>query len=315
MPDDFTRSAVEIGKQQAARILEARARAGELRRRALAAHPAPSRATLVHQALRPGMPARAPVTIESAGTLVAEGDSWFDYPFHDVLKDLQDRHAYEVESVAHLGDPIEAMAYGGGQLEELARRLEKVVRHGTTPHAILLSGGGNDVAGKEFGMLLDHANSPTAGLNAAIADGVIGQRIRTAYVTILTTVSDLCERISGERVRILVHGYDYAIPDGRGFLGGWGPLPGPWLEPGFREKGFGALERRIPIVRDLIDRFNAMLATLPQVAGLEHVRHVDLRGTLSGDLRNYTDWWANELHPSPQGFQKVADRFAAALAP
>ena len=40
----------------------------------------------------------------SAGTLIAEGDSWFDYPFCDVLKALEDEHGFDVESVAHKGD-------------------------------------------------------------------------------------------------------------------------------------------------------------------------------------------------------------------
>src|SRR5688500_17382096 len=46
-----------------------------------------------------------------AGVLVAEGDSWFDYPWHDVLRILEDHHGYDVESVAHKGDSIESMAY------------------------------------------------------------------------------------------------------------------------------------------------------------------------------------------------------------
>ena len=39
----------------------------------------------------------------SRGTLMAEGDSWFDYPWKDVLSCLEDEHGYDVESVAHKG--------------------------------------------------------------------------------------------------------------------------------------------------------------------------------------------------------------------
>jgi hypothetical protein len=42
--------------------------------------------------------------------LVAEGDSWFDYPLWDILKDLEGGYGYEVESVAHMGDRVEDMA-------------------------------------------------------------------------------------------------------------------------------------------------------------------------------------------------------------
>ncbi|HXO72150.1 MAG TPA: hypothetical protein VN838_24580 [Bradyrhizobium sp.] len=64
----------------------------------------------------------------SEGVLIAEGDSWFDYPFHDALQMLEDDYLYDVESVAHKGDTVEDMAHSGGQFEEFARRLEKVLR-------------------------------------------------------------------------------------------------------------------------------------------------------------------------------------------
>jgi hypothetical protein len=63
---------------------------------------------------------------QTAGFLVAAGDSWFDYPFNDVLKLLEDNYGYNVESAAHRGEPIETMAYQGGQLDKFARCLEKI---------------------------------------------------------------------------------------------------------------------------------------------------------------------------------------------
>ena len=98
------------------------------------------------------------------------------------------------------------------------------------------------------------------------------------------------------------------MPDGRGFLGGWGPLPGPWFEPGFREKGYDNLDERVAIARDLIDRFYTMLAAVVAMPAFAHVQLVDLRDTLSTDLGNdrYKAWWGNELHPTQQGFSKVA---------
>src|SRR5690606_37600802 len=68
----------------------------------------------------------------------------------DVLSLLEDRHGYEVHSVAHKGDRVEDMAYSSGQLTKLVRALEKLIARGTPPKAVLLSGGGNDVAGDEL---------------------------------------------------------------------------------------------------------------------------------------------------------------------
>jgi lysophospholipase L1-like esterase len=250
---------------------------------------------------------------QSAGTVVAEGDSWFDYPFHDVLELLDDEYGYDVESVAHKGDPIEAMAYSGGQLEDFARRIEKVLRRGDAVKAILLSGGGDDIAGDEFGMMLNFAGSPISGLNEQVVTGVIDQRIRTAFVTILSRVTTMCQNLVGTRVPILIHGYAYPVPDGRGFLGGMGPLPGPWLQPGFYQKGFGRLEDCIRMMVQLIDRFNTMMKDVTSLPDFKHVRYVDLRGELTNGPTYKSDW-ANELHPSKSGFEKVTKRFADELA-
>jgi lysophospholipase L1-like esterase len=247
----------------------------------------------------------------TAGLLLAEGDSWFDYPFHDVLRLLEDAHGFEVESVAHKGDRVEDMAFSKGQLEEFTRRLEKVLRNGKVPKAILLSGGGNDIAGTQFGVLLNHASSPAAGLNDEVVNGIINQRIRLAYTTIIASITEICEAYLQRSIPIITHGYDYAVPDGRGFLGGFWVLPGPWLQPGFREKGFADLTENKKIMRDLMDRFNKMLKDA--LSAFAHVRVLDLRGTLPADT-SYRTYWANELHPTARGFGIVADRFARTVA-
>ena len=309
--DAVAREALKAGRRQAEAALRFRDRQLQLRRRALGARRKPLRTE--------SAPPVAPDVLkalgggESAGVLMAEGDSWFDYPLVDILRLLEDRYGYDVESVARRGDRIEDMAYGAGQLEELARRLERLLRRSEVPKAVLLSGGGNDVVGSEFGMLVNHALSPIAGLNPGVVGGVIDERIRLAYITILSGVTRLCEARLGRPVPILVHGYDYPVPDGRGYLGGWWLLPGPWLEPGFREKGYGDVKTRAHLARQLIDRFNAMLERVAAIPDFAHVRYIDLRRTLSGG-RNYRKDWADEMHPSPSGFRRLAERFAAVIA-
>ena len=246
------------------------------------------------------------------GVLLAEGDSWFDYPWHDVLEKLEEDHGYDVESVAHMGDTVEDMAYGGRQFETFTERLDTLLRQSRLPRAILLSGGGNDVAGSEFAMLLEHALSPSPGLNEDVVRGVLDVRIRNAYVTLISAITVLCRERTGATIPILVHGYDRPVPDGRGFAGGWGPLPGPWLEPGFRRKGFEELAVTTTMAAELIDRLNQVLRRVAGMPGFQHVRYIDLRGTLSNGA-NYRTWWANELHPSPRGFEAVAARFAAVV--
>ena len=165
------------------------------------------------------------------------------------------------------------------------------------PAAVLLSGGGNDVAGDEFRMLLNHARSPTPGLNDDVVRGIIEDRVQNAYVTIIAAVTKISRERTGSTIPIFIHGYDHAVPDGRGFADGWGPLPGPWFEPGFREKGFDDLDETTRLVADLIDRFNRMLRNVASTSGFGHVHYLDLRATLPNGP-GYKTWWANEI-PRP----------------
>ena len=249
----------------------------------------------------------------SAGILVAEGDSWFDYPFNDVLQMLEDEHGFDVESVAHKGDNVEDMAFSSSQLTDFTRRLEKLLRDGKIPRAILLSGGGNDIAGSELAMLLNHARSPISGFSDSVLRGVIDERIRVSYIAIISGVTTICESYLGRRIPIIVHGYDYSVPDGRGYLGGFWVLPGPWLDPSFRKKGFGDRAKNTSMMKELMDRFNDMLRSAVTSAGFDHVTYLDLRGTLS-NASNYKTYWANELHPTKAGFRLVAEKFAKTIA-
>lgn len=250
------------------------------------------------------------------GLLVAEGDSWFDYPLHDVLERLEDKHGFRVESVAHKGDTLEEMAYDTTQLGKLARMFEKVAQDNKVPRAILLSGGGNDIAGEEFAILLNHAASGLEVLNSNVVKGVIDERLRFAVVSVISAITALSQQFFRKKVPLVIHGYDYAVPDGRGYLGGFWVLPGPWLEPGFRQKGYlnasrsGIdLPRCTTIVKGLMDHFNEMLKTLPGQPGLGHVTYLDLRGVLSSAPGTYKGSWANELHPTTSGYEAVAQEF------
>jgi hypothetical protein len=84
-------------------------------------------------------------------------------------------------------------------------------------------------------MLLNSKLSPIAGWNKDVLQGVIQERIEAACATLFAAIDALGNEFAGAQLPILVHGYDYAVPDGRGFLGGFWFLPGPWLRPGFRE--------------------------------------------------------------------------------
>ena len=309
--EQTTTAAMEAGRRKAQEIVGIRDAA--LKRRAAALRQNAKTLELrVHAAMAPPLGSSAAMaTLRTAGFLVAAGDSWFDYPLHDVLKILDDDYGFNIESAAHKGDAIEKMAYRDGQLDDFARKLDKILAQGATPKAALLSGGGDDIAGHEFGMLLNNAFSPIAGWDKQVINGLLNDRIMTAYVQMLTTMDQICQQRIGKQIPILIHGYDYPVPDGRGFWGGW-PFSGPWLEPGFREKNFQELPIRIGLMREIIDGFNAMLRKVAALPAFGHVRYIDLRGTLSIGA-DYETWWENELHPTERGFAAVSKKFAEVL--
>ncbi len=253
-------------------------------------------------AAAPALRAAAP----SAGVLIAEGDSWFDYPWGDILDKLDDDHGYDVETVANRGDTIEDMAFSKNQLDAFTRLLDKLIAQGRTPKAILLSGGGNDVIGDQFGVVLNHSKSLLPDFNAKIVEGLVRERVTDAYKVIIGAITKVCTERLNRTIPIIVHGYDYCVPDGRGFL--W---VGPWLEPAFKAKGYDDMERRKAMVRELIDGFNDVLAGIAQA--FPHVRHLNLRETLLTD-GTYKKYWDNETHPTDKGFKLVTAKFANLLS-
>lgn len=313
---DPIRRAIAAGEDAAAEAIEARAEGQRSRRThlaALQARPRRRRAPALAAAPIPKKTLTLLGPKPTAGVLLAEGDSWFDYPGRDVLGLLEDEYLFDVESVAHKGDCVEDMAHSPKQFEGFARKLEKLLRDGKVPRAILLSGGGNDIAGAEFAILLNHAASGLPPMNEDVVHGVIDVRLRTAYASIIGGITRIATHYLGRTIPMVTHGYDYAIPDGRGFLGGFSFLPGPWLEPGFRRKGHGDLSANKDVIVALIDRFNRMLIDVGSHPQFAHVHYLDLRRTLKHGS-DYEDDWANELHPSKKGFGRVTKKFADLIA-
>jgi lysophospholipase L1-like esterase len=244
--------------------------------------------------------------------IVAEGDSWFSYfPACDVLAQLRRRSwdgvVYDIEDRAKGGALLNDMVYG----RDMVDTYQLLEKH--RPRLFLFSGGGNDIAGQElFVMLYNkkavemHAALPR--INRKIIEGLVDEVFRQAYLDMIAMIRWKAGKLGLGELPIVMHGYDYAIPDGRGWAGGLGPLPGPWLDPSLTRKGYDRdadVTVRRDIVRQLIDAFNEMLK---KIAGaVSNIHHVDLRGTLRDSQ------WGNELHPTEAGFKAVAARIEQTL--
>ena len=246
--------------------------------------------------------------LEAAGrgkTLVAEGDSWFDYSLAglDIIDCLRGFHGYRIHNVAEAGDTLNNMAWGTEYDERRWRRkrpplqetLDAVRKYG--PRVVLLSGGGNDIAGNELFSLLNHKDSGFDPIREDYANYVLKDYAQAAYEHIIKSIWKI-----DESIHIITHGYGYAVPDGRAVIRFFGfSFVGPWLRPPLTQMGYTGQSERQSIIDDLVNRFNAMLARL--AASDPRIHYLDLRNDLGRQD------WANELHLKNSAYKRVAAKF------
>ncbi|WP_209425811.1 caspase family protein [Pararhodobacter sp. SW119] len=219
----------------------------------------------------------------SGPIIVAEGDSWWQYPLK--LKDTID----------HLMEPyaVHCVSAAGDLLGDMAAKAEYIpALRDTNASILLLSGGGNDLLRR--GQLANHLESYHVDLKP-------GDYLKPSFEQVLAAAFGDFERILRDvhgafpHVQILVHGYDYALPN-----------RGPWLGRPMERRGINDRTLQAGIAVDMMDRFNRGLRRM--VTNMPHVTYIDCRNTV-GSHR-----WYDELHPTDDGYGDVAAKFAREIA-
>ncbi len=236
--------------------------------------------------------------------ILAEGDSWFDYPAlarGGLIPRLAAKLGVPILNLAKRGDEVRFML-GVEQRKDLADELRRGCSAGGPWDALLFSGGGNDVVDNPLALWL---RDYEAGRPAR--DHVHAKRYAAVLALVRAGYEDLIEmrdRLS-PGTQLVFHAYDFAIPDGRGVCGG---LLGPWLRPAFELRGFplDPPTEAAAVVRVMLEDFAAMLDGL---ARRRKVSFINGQGTLAPVRES----WHNELHPSADGFNAFADLFHAKL--
>lgn len=210
--------------------------------------------------------------------VVSEGDSWFQYPIllTDVIDNLSKHFA--ILSLGAAGDTMENMI-------KHAEYLKAIEETGAT--FLLLSGGGNDLVAD--GNLAKHLLPFDSGLTP------VGHLL-PSFDQLVSGVVQKYDRIFRQvtaahpKIRILCHGYDYAIPN-----------KGQWLGKPMIAQGISDAAVQKAITAEMMDRFNAALSAL--AAGFPSVTYVDNRRVVGDDR------WHDELHPNDAGYAEVADGY------
>jgi hypothetical protein len=239
--------------------------------------------------------------------ILAEGDSWFEYPMaDDLLMPLGERYA--ILSLAKAGNSFAEV----GDQNELFPRLNDPPG-GKQFHIVMLSLGGNEVMGRieDF----THENE----VSRADEDYLLPKFDEMLYgAPDRPGIRDKFDEIVGRIVRdheqhVILHGYDY--PDPRFPRERTeGPNGSQWIGPPlWYERDIGSLTTYREVVNQMLDKFNAVVAEVagrPEYRGRVH--YVNLRGTIGQRSKLFDGddmLWADEIHGTTDGFRRLARQF------
>jgi N-acetylmuramoyl-L-alanine amidase len=230
--------------------------------------------------------------------VLAEGDSWFDYPVPffggGVIPRLENRLGVPIFSLAQAGDETRFML-GVQARKELTRQLIDGCPDGGPWDLLLFSGGGNDIVDNPLSLWLAdfEATKPPADLLRAERFAAALALVRAAYEDLI----ELRNRLS-PHTRLVFHGYDFPIPDNRSICG-----RGPWLRPAFDLHGFPPdMAASRAVIKSMLEQFAAMLQSLATNPGVSVV-------LTQGTLAPVVGSWHNEMHPSKAGFERISEVF------
>lgn len=234
--------------------------------------------------------------------IFAEGDSWFEYPYPlfggGLVPRLERRLGLPILATAEPGDEVRFML-GVRQREKLIALLQRGIDRNAPWDLLLFSGGGNDIVSDPLCLWLKPWKSglpPGKLIDGPRFDAVLAI-VRAGYEDLIA----IRDRIS-PKTRLLLHGYDFALPTGKGVC-----HLGPWLKPSFDHHHFPDEKSGAAVVREMLLRFRKLLASLAKAH--PDVAIVDTQGTLDA----HPGWWHNELHPNQQGFDQFVALFLAKL--
>lgn len=233
--------------------------------------------------------------------ILAEGDSWFDYPVPffggGIIPRLQSLLGVPILSLAKAGEEVRNML-GVDERKIIMEQLRNGSPAGGRWDALLFSGGGNDVVGNPLVIWIQDFNVaiPPADLIDKQRFDAVLEMVRAGYEDLIKLRDTL-----SPTTQLIFHGYDFVIPDGRGVCGF-----GPWMKPSFDLRGYPPAAAGL-VVKAMLQRFAAILQSL--AASHSNVTFINTQGTLA-PVRSS---WHNELHPSKDGFNRITAVFQTKL--
>jgi len=254
---------------------------------------------LARRAVKSG---RAPKAAARPLQVLAEGDSWFDYPVPlfggGIIPRLENALGVPILNLAEAGDQARYML-GVRERKILIEQLTNGCPAGGPWDAMLFSGGGNDIVDNPMVLWIrdfDATRPPAALIHQPRLDAALAL-VRAGYEDLIALRDSL-----SPQTHLFFHAYDFVIPDGRGVC-----FHGPWLKPTYDMRGFPTQASADAVTRILLQQFAAIIQSLE--SSHPNVTFVNGQGTLAPHASS----WHNELHPSKDGFKAFATLFHRAL--
>ena len=234
--------------------------------------------------------------------ILAEGDSWFDYPVPffggGLVERLERKLGLPILNSAEAGDEVRFML-GVKQRSKLEDLFQRAKAQSKPWDVLLFSGGGNDLVDEPLCLWIRRwaaGAAPDALIHKPRFDAALAI-VRAGYEDLIA----LRDRLS-PGTRLVFHAYDFALPTGKGIC-----HLGPWLKPAFDYHGYPSQAAGAAVVKQMLRAFAQSLAALQ--AAHADVTLIDAQGTLDAHI----DWWHNELHPNAKGFDVFVKRFEQEL--
>jgi hypothetical protein len=212
--------------------------------------------------------------------------------------------------VRMLDQTLVATGFGGAEAAQWSDKFRKDIDFAFKMYArdvgvLMLSGGGNDIAGmRDFTRLINDDCSDAQSAEQCMRPGqpdAIMSSIMGAYREVI-----LRFRAYNPDAPVIMHNYDNAWPTGKGVFG-----PADWLRAPMDRAGVPDDLRR-PLFKKLVTRLRNEQELLTADLKLGPLVPLLSAGTLPE--HSPQRWWANELHPTPAGFNLLAEKvFVPAL--
>lgn len=232
-------------------------------------------------------------------SVLAIGDSWFWYPVNNVLHEFESavRPEYRgIMSIGYVGAKVAEYIPGGKYWPKIVRQLSADALHYYS--VVLISGGGNDAVDGGFALKSGCADLDVCAdcIDPARLDPLL-DAIAANYAALIKNIAARFVAVGAEPPAIFLHTYDHPPVNGLGFACARSGALGPWITTAMNACGVrNDRAFREEVAALFIDRLQARLARLETPA----VRCIQSVGSLDP-----AEDWANELHPTPHGFEKV----------